>query len=103
MAKTPDVKSAHEDPTLYYVPTEKRFELTRFEREPDAEIACGLLRANGIPCELTDMVAPIMPGETILWVPKRDAKIALDLLNNSEHKISFKKKPKSGSSTRRSA
>lgn len=103
MAKAPDAKFPHDDSTLYYVPTENRFELTRFERESDAEIACGLLRANGIPCELTDMVAPIMPGVTILWVRKPDAKIAWDLLNNSGHKLNLKKHPKGSGSIRRSA
>lgn len=96
-------KMPEDDLALRFVDPEDRVELTRFERDADAEIACGLLRANGIPCETTDLVAPIMPGETILWVPKRDLKTAWKLINGSEHKLSFKKKPKSGSVTRRSA
>jgi hypothetical protein len=78
----------NDDAALRHVDPDNRVELARFEREPDAELACGLLRSNGIACELTSLVSPILPGKTILWVHKKDAEPAWALLADAERQAS---------------
>ncbi len=58
------------------VSPEERFELDRFERQYEAEFACGLLRANGIPCEFTSELLPGLPAEIIVWMRTKDADLA---------------------------
>jgi hypothetical protein len=73
-----------DDPRLRIVPAEDRHGLDRFERWDEAELACGLLRANGIACELSPMPLPGLPADIILWVRNRDAKLARALLADAE-------------------
>jgi hypothetical protein len=79
-----------DDPKLRSVPTDNRHEVSRFERWDEAELACGLLRANGIACELSPMPLPGLPADIILWVHNRDAEVAWALLADAEREA-FKK------------
>ena len=79
-----------DDPSLRYVEIENRTELDRFERWDEAELACGLLRANGIACELSPMPLPGLPADIILWVHNRDATLAWALLADAEREASGK-------------
>jgi hypothetical protein len=76
--------SVDDDPALFHVDPDNRIELDRFERLDQAELACGLLRANGIPCELSSMPLPGLPADLILWVNADDAKLAWALLADAE-------------------
>jgi len=71
---------------LTYVDPGRRVELTRFdtERGDEAELACGLLRANGIPCELSSMALPGLPADLVVWVNTQDATQASALLARAE-------------------
>ena len=64
----------------------RRVELTRFdtERGDEAELACGLLRANGIPCELSNTALPGLPADLVVWVNAQDATLASSLLEKAE-------------------
>lgn len=75
-----------EDPALTHVDPERRVELTRFETErgDEAELACGLLRANGIACELSSTALPGLPADLIMWVNAQDARPALALLEDAQ-------------------
>jgi hypothetical protein len=75
------------DPALFHVDAENRFELDRFERLDQAELACGLLRSNGIPCELSSMPLPGLPADIILWVYNKDAELAWALLTDAERQL----------------
>lgn len=55
-----------DDRNLHHVDLNNRVEVGRFERWDEAELACGLLRTNCIPCEVSSMVMPGLPGELIL-------------------------------------
>jgi hypothetical protein len=79
-----------DDPALRYVDPNNRIELDRFERWDEAELACGLLRSNGIACELSPMPLPGLPVDIILWVHNRDAKLAWALLTDAEREASRK-------------
>jgi hypothetical protein len=79
-----------DDPALRYVDPENRIELARFERWDDAELACGLLRSNGIACELTPPPLPGLPTDIILWMHKKDAELAWALLADAEREASRK-------------
>src|SRR5579862_3873574 len=48
-----EARFVDDDPALRYVDPENRVELERFSRFDHAQLACGLLRSNGIPCELS--------------------------------------------------
>src|SRR6185312_3000867 len=74
------------DPALEHVDPENRVELARYETDTgaDAEIDCGLLRANGIACELGAQTIPGLPSNMILWVSKKDAQAARTLLDEVE-------------------
>ena len=80
-----------DDPALTHVDAENRVELHRFERVDQAEFACGLLRSNNIPCELSSMALPGLPADLILWVKNSDAKLAWALLADTEHDAVKKK------------
>ena len=88
MTESPDEAFIDDDPTLRAVDPENRTELTRFERWDDAELACGLLRFNGIACELSSMLIPGLPADMILWVNARDADLAWALLADAEREAS---------------
>ncbi|MGH9640893.1 MAG: hypothetical protein ACRD3Q_00560 [Terriglobales bacterium] len=79
-----------DDPRLRYVDPENRVELDRFERRDEAELACGLLRFNGIPCELSGMVIPGLSADTILWAHNKDADLAWALLADTEREATRK-------------
>ena len=87
----PATRFVDEDPALRYVDPDNRIELDRFERWDDAELACGLLRSNNIACELSPMPLPGLPSDIILWVHKRDAKLAWALLADAEREAASKK------------
>lgn len=80
-----------DDPALRYVDPNNRVELDRFERWDEAELACGLLRANNIACELSPMPLPGLPADIILWVHNQDAEVAWALLEDAEREASSKK------------
>ena len=73
---------------LLHVDPNNRVELDRFERLDQAELACGLLRSNGISCELSSMPLPGLPADIILWVNAKDAKEAWALLADTERESS---------------
>lgn len=79
-------RPADNDPALEFVDPENRFELERYETDTgaEAEIDCGLLRANGIACELGSPALPGLPSDRILWVNKQDANAARALLDEVE-------------------
>src|SRR4030081_2086427 len=79
-----------DDPALRYVDPNNRIEVDRFERLDEAEIACGLLRFNGIACELSPLPLPGLPADIILWVHNQDAKLAWALLADAERGASRK-------------
>jgi hypothetical protein len=74
------------DPALEHVDPEHRVELERYETDTgaEAEIDCGLLRANGIACELGAQTIPGLPANMILWVDRKDAEEARALLDDVE-------------------
>lgn len=79
-----------EDPALTHVDPDQRLELTRFETErgDEAELACGLLRANGIACELSSTALPGLPADLIMWVNAQDATSAWALLEDVQREAS---------------
>jgi hypothetical protein len=81
-------RSVDDDPALLYVDPTNRIELERFERWDEAQLACGLLRSNGIACELSPMPLPGLPADIIMWVHNRDAKLAWALLADAERQAS---------------
>ncbi len=72
------------DPALRHVDPKNRAEVTRFQHEDEAQLACGLLRSNGIPCELSSTVLPGLPADIILWTHNQDAEKAWALLVDTE-------------------
>lgn len=74
------------DPALEHVDHGDRVELERYDTDTgaEAEIDCGLLRANGIACELGGQTIPGLPTNMILWVNRRDAATARALLDEVE-------------------
>jgi hypothetical protein len=81
-----------DDPALRYVDPNNRIEVDRFERLDEAELACGLLRFNSIPCELSPMPLPGLPTNIILWVQNQDAELAWALLADAERDAANKKR-----------
>lgn len=73
-----------DNPALQHVDLNDRVELDRFEHLYEAELACGLLRSNGIACELSSQLIPGVPGEVILWTGTKDAQLAWALLADAE-------------------
>src|SRR5215813_3869936 len=71
-----------EDPALLAVDPEHRIEIAHFDlvQGEQAELACGMLRANGIACELSNPLLPGLPNERALWVNSSDVPQALALL-----------------------
>ena len=74
------------DPALEHVDQANRVELERYDTDTgaEAEIDCGLLRANGIACELGGQTIPGLPSNVILWVNAQDARKARALLDDVE-------------------
>ncbi|MGZ4789779.1 MAG: DUF302 domain-containing protein [Terriglobales bacterium] len=72
------------DPSLLHVDPLNRTEVERFERLDEAELACGMLRANGIACELSPPALPGLPSDILLWVNNQDAKLAWALLADAD-------------------
>jgi hypothetical protein len=77
---------ADNDPLLEHVDPANRVELERYDTDTgaEAEIDCGLLRANGIACELGGQTIPGLPSNMILWVNAQDASKARALLDDVE-------------------
>lgn len=77
---------ADSDPALERVDPAERIELERYDTDTgaEAEIDCGLLRANGIACELGGQTIPGLPSNVILWVSRKDAGAARALLDEAE-------------------
>jgi hypothetical protein len=65
---------------LEHVPVEDRVEVASFERESEGRLAAGLLRANGIACQLDAPTVPGLTWQQSLWVGSADAPAARDLL-----------------------
>jgi hypothetical protein len=84
------IQNIDDDPSLRHVDLNDRIEVARFERWDEAELACGLLRSSGIPCEVSSMVMPGLPGELILWTRNKDAELAWALLADAEREASRK-------------
>lgn len=72
------------NPALRHVDPKNRAEVTHFQHKDEAQLACGLLRSNGIPCELSSTVLPGLPADIILWTHNRDAEKAWALLVDAE-------------------
>jgi hypothetical protein len=74
------------DPALERLDPADRVELERYDTDTgaEAEIDCGLLRANGIACELGGQAIPGLPSNMILWVNRKDAETARGLLDEAE-------------------
>lgn len=74
------------DPALEHIDPADRVELERYDTDTgaEAEIDCGLLRANGIACELGGQTIPGLPSNMILWVNRKDAEAARALLDEAE-------------------
>ncbi len=89
----PEASFADEDPALTHVDPDNRVELTRFETErgDEADLACGLLRANGIACELSSTALPGLPADLIVWVNAQDARPAWALLEDAQREASKEK------------
>jgi putative signal transducing protein len=75
-----------ENPALVAVDPEHRVEIAHFDlvQGDQAELACGMLRANGIACELSNPLLPGLPNERALWVNAADAEEARALLAEAE-------------------
>ena len=75
-----------DDPRLTAVDPEHRVEVAHFELVQGAQagLACGMLRANGIACELSNPLLPGLPNERALWVNAGDAEAARKLLAEAE-------------------
>ncbi len=86
--ETTAARFVDDDPALRHVDLNNRIELGRFDRLEQAELACGLLRTNGIACELGSMVIPGLPTDLILWVHTGDAELAWALLADVEREAS---------------
>lgn len=79
----------NEDLQLTHVDPDQRIELTRFDAEQgdEAELACGLLRANGIACEMSSTALPGLPADLIVWVNTEDARLAWALLEDARRGV----------------
>lgn len=68
------------------VDPEHRVEIAHFELVQGAQagLVCGMLRANGIACELSNPLLPGLPNERALWVNAGDAEQARALLAAAE-------------------
>ena len=68
------------------VDPEHRVEIAHFDlgQGEQAELACGMLRANGMACELSNPLLPGLPNERALWVNASDAQQARTLLAAAE-------------------
>lgn len=75
-----------ENPALLVIDPEHRVEIAHFDlvQGDQAELACGMLRANGIACELSNPLLPGLPNERALWVNAADAEQARTLLAVAE-------------------
>jgi hypothetical protein len=90
MADEIESRSSYVEQALLHVDPNNRFDLDRFERLDQAELACGFLRSNGIACELSGLPLPGLPADIILWVNAKDAKEAWALLADTERESSQK-------------
>jgi len=77
------LRGASEFEPLNSVPSEGREQMRTFDRQEEAELAAGLLRANGIAAEIG---APLLPGlaHVVLWVSPSDLNAAERLLAEAD-------------------
>ncbi len=68
---------------LLHVSANERVEIANYEREVEAEMAAGMLRANGIAAETGTPIIPGLAAELSLWVRKSDAALARQLLEQA--------------------
>lgn len=73
-----------EDLALAFVPPPLREAVRSFEDVPEAELAAGYLRANGIAAEVGKMMIPGLQYEIALWVRREDAEQARQLLDAAD-------------------
>ena len=75
---------------LNAVDPEHRVQIAHFDLDQgeQAELACGMLRANGIACELSNPLLPGLPNERALWVNVENAEQARALLADAESQTS---------------
>lgn len=71
-------------PDLEHVDSRRRAEAARFERESEAELAAGMLRANGIAAEIAPLIIPGLGHQLSLWVPRDQESLARQLLKEAE-------------------
>jgi hypothetical protein len=85
MAEAKKSQDLEDDPALRYVDPNNRTELSRFQSEGEAQLACGLLRSFRVACELSPEVLPGLPSDLVLWVNNHDAEKAWAILADAEH------------------
>jgi hypothetical protein len=73
-----------EDEALQHVDLEKRVAVATYERDTQAELACGLLRSSGIACEVSPMMIPGLTADLALWVNRQDEETAREILADVE-------------------
>ena len=69
---------------LEYVDPDQREAVRNFTDEAAAEVACGFLRAQGIPAEMGTMMIPGLAYNLALWVPRDYLETARRLLDEAD-------------------
>ena len=84
--QNPDEEADREEANLElsYVPPAMRETVRNFDEEAEAEIACGFLRAQGIPAELGTGMIPGLAYNIALWVPREYLDTARRLLDEAD-------------------
>ncbi|HZT72445.1 MAG TPA: hypothetical protein VE996_02215 [Terriglobales bacterium] len=70
--------------SLDFVDSRERVEIAHYEREAEAELAAGMLRANGIAAEVGTPIIPGLNYSLTLWVRKGQEALARQLLQQAE-------------------
>lgn len=73
-----------DDIEMTFVPPEEREAVRNCEDESEAELAAGYLRSAGIACEVGKMMIPGLPYELALWVRRKNAVEAKELLEAAD-------------------
>ncbi|HWG37376.1 MAG TPA: hypothetical protein VN690_06620 [Terriglobales bacterium] len=74
----------NDDVEMTFVPPEEREAVRNCEDESEAELAAGYLRSAGIACEVGKMMIPGLPYELALWVRRKNAVEAKELLEAAD-------------------
>lgn len=72
------------DLALTWVPPDQREAVRNFDEQTEAEIACGFLRSQGIPAELSSEMIPGLAYNIALWVPREYLDLARRLLDEAD-------------------